>query len=556
MSFTSFVFFLALVWLLIHGFNHVSKRSRPLLPSYPGAMRRRAAFWNMTHCKVTVSALHLRITTSAFNAYHDLLADKFTGNRYPRLTTLSRLFYDLGGVMGVLGMCGALAALAWMTGCSVWSVARKFLASSVDNASLEPHILSRRGLSEGNTKLQQTSSSYPVITPIIPGVTVPLDHLPLILLAIFLSQVIHELGHAIAAALESLPAVAAGVSFIVCIPAAFVTFPSEGLQVLSPRARTRIIAAGPFHNLVFWCILVLLGRVGAGSLAWSVMGYDNVGDAGNVVLDVDAGSPLYGHLLPGAIITKLDDTNLGTSNLSQDIWTTYLTSPEIRPTLGWCIDGKLLEGTDACCSPSVGSMSTSLLSCFTGARFSKDVQGCLDPIPILTGRNETTRCTRECGSGMVCVEAGPETQLLRLTVVYPSKEEAVVLWSGPRSEVWAEVTVGTWIPRFRVLPRSMPWIWETFWNYLSMATLSLYLFNLLPIQHLDGSKLLTSLLDMTMGVDDDHFLFDIEGLEISNRQVNIGRNRRRTKERMEKHIPLWTMALLVICVLLAILNGF
>jgi len=89
-----------------------------------------------------------------------------------------------------------------------------------------------------------------------------------------------------------------------------------------------------------------------------------------------------------------------------------------------------------------------------------------------------------------------------------------------------------------------------------MGTLSLYLFNLLPIQHLDGSKLLTSLLDLAMGVDNDLFLFDIEGLETSNREVDIGRNRRRTKERMEKHVPLWTMTLLVICVLLAILNGF
>ena len=97
-----------------------------------------------------------------------------------------------------------------------------------------------------------------------------------------------------------------------------------------------------------------------------------------------------------------------------------------------------LEGPDACCLPSVDSMGTSHLSCFTGARFSKDVQGCLDPIPILTGRNETTRCTGECGSGMVCVEAGPDTQFLRLTVLHPLKEEDVVLWSGPRSEVWAE----------------------------------------------------------------------------------------------------------------------
>jgi S2P endopeptidase len=167
MSFTSFVFFLALVWSLIHGLSHVSKRSRQLLPLYPDAVRRRAAFWNMKHCRATVSLLHLRITTSAFNAYHDLLADKFAGKRYPRLTTFSRLFYNLGGVMGVLGMCGALAALAWMTGCSVWSVARKLLASSVDNASLESHILSRRGLPEGGSNLHRTSSSYPVIAPIV-----------------------------------------------------------------------------------------------------------------------------------------------------------------------------------------------------------------------------------------------------------------------------------------------------------------------------------------------------------------------------------------------------
>jgi len=26
------------------------------------------------------------------------------------------------------------------------------------------------------------------------------------------------------------------------------------------------------------------------------------------------------------------------------------------------------------------------------------------------------------------------------------------------------VTVGTWIPRFRVLPHSLPRIWETFWQ--------------------------------------------------------------------------------------------
>ena len=34
----------------------------------------------------------------------------------------------------------------------------------------------------------------------IPGLTVPLGHLPVVLIAVFISQIVHEFGHAIAAA--------------------------------------------------------------------------------------------------------------------------------------------------------------------------------------------------------------------------------------------------------------------------------------------------------------------------------------------------------------------
>ncbi len=78
----------------------------------------------------------------------------------------------------------------------------------------------------------------------------------------FAAQTIHELGHALAGALELLPLSACGASLVACVPAAFVSFPDTAVRSLPPRARSRVIAAGPFHNLVLWVALLLAVRVG------------------------------------------------------------------------------------------------------------------------------------------------------------------------------------------------------------------------------------------------------------------------------------------------------
>lgn len=47
-------------------------------------------------------------------------------------------------------------------------------------------------------------------------------------------------------------------------------------------------------------------------------------------------------------------------------------------------------------------------------------------------------------------------------------------------------------------------------RYLSMATLSLYLFNLLPLPYLDGTKLGKELIGMALEDKGDAFVYDIE----------------------------------------------
>jgi S2P endopeptidase len=47
----------------------------------------------------------------------------------------------------------------------------------------------------------------------------------------------------------------------------------------------RIIAAGPFHNVVFWSLLIGAGWTGIGRI-WSVVGYRDISAFGRVVVGV------------------------------------------------------------------------------------------------------------------------------------------------------------------------------------------------------------------------------------------------------------------------------
>lgn len=85
---------------------------------------------------------------------------------------------------------------------------------------------------------------------------------------------------------DAVPIMSAGASFTVLVPAAFVAFSTTALEALEPFAKSRIIAAGPFHNLVFWCLLLLVDRVGTGEILTRTM-YRDVSDVGRVVMGID-----------------------------------------------------------------------------------------------------------------------------------------------------------------------------------------------------------------------------------------------------------------------------
>ncbi|KAE8266797.1 hypothetical protein A4X09_0g5554 [Tilletia walkeri] len=134
-------------------------------------------------------------------------------------------------------------------------------------------------------------SSSPLLTPLIPGITVPLWHIIPMLIALLVCQVIHESGHALAAALSYIPPLSSGLAVILpCMPSAFVAFPSSALaifasdihdggtgngvdmngdnddlrkedeiggRILPLAEQLRILAAGVWHNAVSVILLLI-----------------------------------------------------------------------------------------------------------------------------------------------------------------------------------------------------------------------------------------------------------------------------------------------------------
>ncbi|KAL9709462.1 hypothetical protein Ac2012v2_007197 [Leucoagaricus gongylophorus] len=451
MSWGSLGWTVGLFWLGIHGLHRLCGRA-------PAD----------TH--VSLHFLRVRVETRRWNSVHGLLLSRL--QRSPWRPWLEAM-YSLGLVVGVLTMAAALPLLLWTT----WTLLKPWLAMP---------------------KMARLVRREMTLTPMVPGVTVPLSHVPLIVVCLFCSQILHELGHAVAAALHGLAIQAAGVSLVVCFPTAFVAFLPH---TLPPLTHARVSAAGPFHNLLSWLLVA--------SLFWSLdwAAYRHTNSLGRVITHVQPASPLAGHLVPGTLVTQLNDQSMAFSTHLPDPWTSFLLteSTTYAPELGWCTETAHFNASSSQCCLS--HHPTPPLACFLA---NTQQSACLDPVPILTQQH--TRCAADtCKDGFICVRPAETDHLLRITVFDPQqKRQYVVLWQGPRHEIYHHVTVGTRLPKFSFLPLRFPVWLNTLWEYMLMVNLSLFLFNLVPIVGLDGSHLLRSILAAAYPQPQSN---DIEALE-------------------------------------------
>lgn len=159
MSIVGAALVLAFIWAAIHSVRYLFIHSRPkyLLPSVSNDSRRSSTSDTPT-THVFLKSFHLRLQTTAWNIYHDLLATELKKERTVFLSQALTSFYDLGSVFGILGMLTGLVILSWTSGLSTLSLARKIINYSNQAQSSVTSELVRRDLESAALPLPEYES--------------------------------------------------------------------------------------------------------------------------------------------------------------------------------------------------------------------------------------------------------------------------------------------------------------------------------------------------------------------------------------------------------------
>ncbi|KAK6904319.1 hypothetical protein I203_105129 [Kwoniella mangroviensis CBS 8507] len=444
--------------------------------------------WNVERTGLMIS-----LYTSTLNNLPQSLLNKLNIKLARRLKAI----YNAGIGFGLLGMMIALGGSCWAT-MSVW----KSVLEEVNLHTLEKvqqgsagNIVKRAYTENGGADVVMEGSRDFAggLQPLIPGLTMPWRHLPTLALALMVNQLIHEFGHAVSAALDDIQPSRFSFSLYAGIPSMMVSFPSN-IDTLDPNAKMRLATSGPFHNLLTWFFIWLLTFGGVGKLFW----YDRSNE-GMVVKEVHWNSPLYSHLTPGSVLTHLDDVPLSATPSSPDPWSEYLSS-DITDNVGdegrgWCMDKTtfLSQPEPSQSSSEIGSgkmdcrdnsTSSERIAFQSTHGLTKGSYRCLNPLPILNIKSTKCPCP---DSRWVCIRPDPSEEILRI-----GTKDGILLFTGPREEVLRDVRVRK--EDARGWKGGVRW-GELFFNYASTFSLSLFLFNLLPLPLTDGSQLLESLLE-------------------------------------------------------------
>lgn len=138
-----------------------------------------------------------------------------------------------------------------------------------------------------------------------------------------------------------------------------------------------------------------------------------------------------------------------------DPWDHYLLSPSSGSMQGWCTNNSLLNKVFGERDKHVVSLlaclfstqapacaSTGSYSCFV-SKADETIQYELDPVHIFTDNLARCNSSTECSSSSSCVVPRRDQQLVRISVLRNdagTSIEDIVVWKGPKEEIWEQGT--------------------------------------------------------------------------------------------------------------------
>ncbi|KAL7059177.1 hypothetical protein AAHC03_013510 [Spirometra sp. Aus1] len=388
-----------------------------------------------------------------------------------------------------------------------------------------------------------------IITPVMPGVNLPVSHIGFYMLTLLICVVLHEAGHALAALREKVRLHGFGFFLFGIYPGAYVDISDSDLCSLSPLRQLKIYCAGVWHNGV----IVLISLLVFHALPWLLVPVYST-NRGVGVVSVLEHSVFTGHrgLHSGDAITQINACPVNTA----DEW--YRCLEEVQQkTSGYCVPGGYLNMLDPghvraqpgarrlsavlpadqaevakglprvpadtvaaskalvvaashdCCAPHLASTHL----CFAhfhslgkhGKQARKPKYVCL-PARAVTER-EPCSAPSDCGplategdQRPIClIPAPPDNHTHLIRIVHNRARSPAILFLGPVEDLLASIEISNYVPRWpQLFPCRLPQIIATFCIYLFSLSGALVLLNVVPCYALDGQWILKALLDLLL----------------------------------------------------------
>ncbi|OAD01097.1 hypothetical protein MUCCIDRAFT_84780 [Mucor lusitanicus CBS 277.49] len=319
-------------------------------------------------------------------------------------------------------------------------------------------------------------SEHSTLLPMIPGLTLPINHLHYYFVALLVGALVHELGHGLCAGLHNLRLCHAGLFFSYIYPGAFISIAESDLDMLNVWQKLQVVCAGIWHNVVLFGICKMLNKM-APRWIWCHLGWQMLSDGVSVV-NIHASSPLAPHLKPGARIFQLDDTPL--SHGTEDWRLFWNRDFATTPAQGFCalMDASTAHKDTSCCA------------------FASD-------LPFASDATTTVRCSldADCLGNRTCVIPVTPSMYGQRVRIYADHEGQELIttsiYEGSLRDVLDSVQVSNLHPKYPYLPKQLPHQFNLLTSYIATFSLALALLNSVPAFNLDGASILRKLLFST-----------------------------------------------------------
>lgn len=346
------------------------------------------------------------------------------------------------------------------------------------------------------------TNSEPLLEPMLPGIDVPFNEIGYYIITLAVCSIMHELGHALAAAREDVQLFGLGILIAFTIPIAYVYISSEQLSSLPLKNQLRVTCAGIWHNVVLATVAATILMLST----WLWAPFYAVGN-GIYVKTILPNSPVLGPtgLLEQDVIYEINDCSI---KHAED-WYDCILNTINQPALGYCVKQSFIQEYDEsipskqktngvinCCTPdseAIGNL------CFEYIEGPQAAPLHLPPHSCLPARIMINQSQNFCHASYQCIFHDthclrPSLDNITKIVQIKRKEGKDVLFFGYPADIYRTIDVSDWVPKYSFLNPKLPEVLTLLCKYITIFSAGLAVINIVPCFFLDGQYIINILI--------------------------------------------------------------